>query len=390
MIQIRNLGKLAICAPFLLAMGCVGEALDEHDILALEDVQSTTQALGSSKPRVDISTWAGLTSMVADGNYRLTANINAAGQTWTPKYFSGTFDGNGKTISNLTINVSGDAAFFSTLNQAIVKNVKFTNLNVTGTWGAAGLATNANDSEVETVAIEGTIGGWYSAGGIFSHMNGGILKRSYAKGTVQNANYFAGGLVAVAAAGSIGRPTIERSYAQVTVTPNTTDPARSVTAGGVVGLADALDIHDIYAVGNVTGRGNVGGLVGQLTCNSTYSWLLYRGIYRGDVVDKSKSGGWAGTVGSWSNCSGRFVHLSWDSTLDPSTNYLSDTISLLAQRPGTTSQHRNPTTPYGGFFCVQPGNCPNDANFDSDTWDAGTSSQHHILKNMPGPNAQLR
>lgn len=381
--------KLALATPLVLALGCVGEAVDENDILALEDVQATQQALGSTKPRVDISTWAGLTGMVSDGNYRLTANINASGQTWTPKYFSGTFDGNGKTISNLTINVSGDAAFFSTLNQAIVKNVKFTNLNVTGTWFAAGLATSMNDSQVEQIAIEGTIGGWFSAGGIFSHMSGGSLTRSYAKGTVQSANYYAGGLAAVMSEGTLGRATIVQSYAQVTVNPDTSDPARTVIAGGIVGRASGVDIHDVYAVGNVTGRNYVGGLVGQLTCPSSSIWLLYKGIYRGDVVDKAKSG-WAGTVGAWSDCTARFTHLSWDSSLDPSTNYLSDTVSLLAQRPGTTSQHRSPTTPYGGFFCLQPGNCPNDNNFNTDMWDAGTSSQHHILKDMPGPNAQLR
>ncbi len=383
-------GKWAVSAPLFLALGCVGEAVDERDILALEDVQSTQQALGSSKPRVDISTWNGLTGMVADGNYRLTANINASGKTWTPKYFSGTFDGNGKTISNLTINVSGDAAFFSTLNQAIVKNVKFTNLNVTGTWLAAGLATTSYDSQVERVAIEGSIGGWYSAGGIFSHMSGGSLTRSYAKGTVHTANYFAGGLAAVMSQGSLGLATIVQSYAQVTVNPNTSDPARTVFAGGIVGFASGVDIHDIYAVGNVTGRNYVGGLVGQLTCSSPDDWLFYKGIYRGDVVDKAKSNGWAGTVGSWADCYARFTHLSWDSNLDPSTNYLSDAVSLLAQRPGTTSQHRSPTTPYGGFFCLQPNNCPNDNNFNTDYWDAGSSSQHHILKDMPGPNTQVR
>src|SRR6188508_3733 len=96
---------LALVALLLGGVGC-GSAESESEA---EPIGQSTHALGSSKPRVDISSWSGpngLTSMVSDGNYRLTADINASGQTWTPMQFTGTFDGNGRTISNLTINVA--------------------------------------------------------------------------------------------------------------------------------------------------------------------------------------------------------------------------------------------------------------------------------------------
>lgn len=392
------LSKLPLSAPLAFAIGCAAEAASEQDILALEDVQSTEQAASESTP---ISSWNALVNMGSTGTYHLTKDIEAQGKVWTPKDFSGSLDGQKFRIKNLTIN-SSNAGFFSYLNGAFVKDLRFTNLKVTGSWVAGGLAASSTDSQIEDVAIEGTVSGWYSAGGIISHMQGGRVTRSYFKGTVKDANYYAGGLVAVAsqgsAQGSTGHAIIDRSYAQgitensrlVLVAPNTSDPARTVITGGIAGLASAADIHDIYAVGDVTGRNYVGGLAGQLTCNGTHSWMLYKGIYRdGDVVDKGKNG-WAGTVGAWTDCSARFTHLSWDSNLDPSTNYLSDAVSLLAQRPGTTSQHRSATTPYGGFFCVNPAYCPNDGNFNTDMWDAGTASQHHILKDMPDSNAQLR
>jgi len=388
-------GRAAFLAPLYFSLGCAVEPLDvqEADLADAESLRDSQQALGSTKARVDVSTWNGLVAMAADGNYRLTADINASGKSWSPKYFSGTFDGNGKTISNLTINVSGDAGFFSFLNQAIVKNVKFTNLSVTGTWLAGGLASLSQDSQVERIAIEGTItaASGFSVGGIFSEMIGGSLLRSYAKGTAQSAQYYAGGLVGFASDSDLGLATIARSYAQVTVSANTSDANRTVNAGGIVGRGHGVDIHDVYAVGNVTGRNGVGGLVGYLDCQNDSSWLLYKGIYRGDVVDKNvTNGGWAGTMGGYDNCHGRLAHLFWDASLDPSTNWLNSAEALLAQIRGTTAELRAPTTPYGGIYCLRPDNCPTDGNFDASTWDAGTSSQHHVLVGMPGPNSQLR
>lgn len=388
-----QLGQAGLIMPFAFLFGCALEpGAEGSDFAHAEATRESEQALGSTKQPVDISNWNGLVAMVSDGNYRLTADINASGKTWTPNSFSGTFDGNDKTISNLTINVSGDAGFFRTLNQAIVRKVRFTNLKVTGTWFVGGLAGVAQDSQVERVSIEGTMTATdgFAVGGIFGSMAGGSLYRSYAKGTAQSALYFAGGLAGVAGTGaSLG--TISESYSQVTVSPNTSAAGRTVYAGGIAGYGVGVDIHDVYATGNVTGRGGSGGLVGYLGCNGSRAWLLYKGIYRGDVVDRNApSGGWAGTVGGYGDCTARFTHLSWDSTVDPSTNWLSNPVADLAQRPGTTTQHRAPTIAYGGFFCIQPNNCPNDNNFETSKWDAGTSSQHHILKNMPGPNVQIR
>jgi hypothetical protein len=51
-----------------------------------------------------------------------------------------------------------------------------------------------------------------------------------------------------------------------------------------------------------------------------------------------------------------------------------------------------PTAANGGIFCP-PGN-PNlpcgDSPITDPPWDFGTSSQNNILRNMPGPNVQIR
>ncbi|HEY6727952.1 MAG TPA: hypothetical protein VI197_28280, partial [Polyangiaceae bacterium] len=201
----RSKTGLALGTLLLGSVGCGAAGAEYEDGSDPEPIGQATQALGSSKPRVDISTWNGLTSMVSDGNYRLTANIDAAGKTWTPKNFTGTFDGNGRTISNLTINRDGDAGFFLSLNDAIVTNVKFTTLSVTGTWVIGGLAAWMEGSAVDRVVVEGTItaSNGFAVGGIFGELNGGTLHRSYSKGTVTSVQtstpagplLYAGGLV---------------------------------------------------------------------------------------------------------------------------------------------------------------------------------------------------
>ncbi len=389
----RSKTGLALGTLLLGSVGCGAAGAEYEDGSDPEPIGQATQALGSSKPRVDISTWNGLTSMVSDGNYRLTANIDAAGKTWTPKNFTGTFDGNGRTISNLTINRDGDAGFFLSLNDAIVTNVKFTTLSVTGTWVIGGLAAWMEGSAVDRVVVEGTItaSNGFAVGGIFGELNGGTLHRSYSKGTVTSVQtstpagplLYAGGLVGFLGMSGGERGSITESYAQTTVSPNTSVTSRTVYAGGLVGYSFAGNLNDVLAIGNVTGRGSVGGLVGFLDCNEFNAWLLYRGIYRGDVVDKNApSGGWAGTVGDYNDCTARWDRCLWDNQLDPSTNWH---VSPGQQNGASTEDLRENTIPWGGVYGGEF-----DAAFTDPPWSAGNADQHHTLRNMPGPNVPPR
>jgi hypothetical protein len=343
-------------------------------------------ALGSNESPVYIGNWTQLTQMTASGNYVLTANIDAAGKTWTPKVFNGTFDGGNHRISNLTLNVGsgGNAAFFDTLNNAIVRRVKFLNLNVTGTFFVGGLAAYSLDSNIELVAVEGTVSGPYgfAMGGIVGEMIGGNLTRSYFKGTVSGSRVYIGGLIGFLSNGAT-QGTVQRCYAQATVTADTSIPNQTVYTGGLVGNTFAGYVEDVYAVGNVTGRGVVGGLVGFLNCDSIQGFVINRGFYRGNVIDRNiggQSGGWAGAVGGFNNCGARFEKLFWDNNLDPSTNYI-----VNQGQTGASSQDlKAPTTADGGILAG------GDNNFSETEWNAGTSTQYHILRSMPGPNYQPR
>jgi hypothetical protein len=127
----------------------------------------------------------------------------------------------------------------------------------------------------------------------------------------------------------------------------------------------------------------VGGLVGFLNCDSIQGFVINRGFYRGNVIDRNiggQSGGWAGAVGGFNNCGARFEKLFWDNNLDPSTNYI-----VNQGQTGASSQDlKAPTTADGGILAG------GDNNFSETEWNAGTSTQYHILRSMPGPNYQPR
>jgi hypothetical protein len=371
--------RIAIAASLLGGFGC-GSA----------DFESET--IGQTAEAISIGDWNALVAMGTTGTYTLTENIDASGKTWTPKDFSGTFDGGGKTISNLTINRQSDAGFFKFLTGATVKNVKFVGLRVTG-FEAGGLAAYVYDSTLERIVVDGTItgNGWH-VGGIAGYMYGGKLTRSYAKGRVDGSpSYAIGGLVGGLYLGTDNRRgEISESYAQLTVEPNTSDPARKIHAGGIAGTSFAGHIHDVYFVGNVTGRGAVGGIVGSISGNSGNPWMLHRSISRGgDVTDKDKSG-WEGTVGTVSGPNNRFGLLFFDAQADPTTGANISYNEPLAHYGRTTNELKLPTTPAGGVFCPGgPGNC-GDGTFSDPPWNAGTSTEHHVLRSMPGPNTQPR
>jgi hypothetical protein len=336
-----------------------------------------------------ISNWGDLVTMPSTGNYTLTADINAAGQTWTSKDFSGTFDGGNHTISNLTLS----ASFFGFLSNATIKNVRFTNLRLTassGVNGYGGIARYAENSTIENCALEGNINvNTFAAGGLVGTMLGGRIFRSYAKGTLGGSVQYSGGLVGIAAENLGIRPSITESYAQMTVNPTSSDPSAIVTAGGIVGYGYATDIHDVYAVGNVSGRGAVGGIIGNQECVEDQTvFFLFKTIYRGQVLDRNRS--WAGGVGTFLYCTGsRMEQNFYDNSLDQSGGR----ANHHSIQGYSTTDLKRPTSVIGGVYCApdlaDPARC-GDNTWMSPPWTAGTSEQHHALRNMPGPNVQPR
>jgi hypothetical protein len=348
-----------------------------------EETSTVRAALGSTWPTpVAIGSLQALKTMDMGGNYFLSQDIDGQNSAWVPLGFTGTLDGRGRTIKNLRINDPNHraAAFFETTQEAIIKNIRFTGITVTGNNIAAGVSGVDSGSSFDQVAFQGSVNGANEAGGLVGRLLGGSITRSYMKGTVSGAASKIGGLVADCVGSVVG------SYAQATVTGNTA--GGSPTAGGIVGeLSDGGDVHDVYAVGNVKGRGHVGGLIGNASCSPNSGYYMYNGIYRGgDVVDANRSA-WSGAIGDFANCDvvGRLGLFWYDTTSDPSGTHNPDYVGNIG---ASSDALKAPTTANGGVYCQWgAGHCA-DNGFTDPPWNPGTNQQQHTLRGVLDVNSQ--
>ena len=232
-------------------------------------------------------------------HFKQTADINLnvapynEGEGWEPigndwYQFTGTFDGNGKIISKLTIKSTGSyVGLFGFADGSHIKNVKLEDVNVTGDYQVGGLVGDNKYGEITNSYATGAVTGTNYVGGLVGYNYWGTVTCSYATGAVDG-NYCVGGLVAYNDCGEI-----TNSYATGAV-------AGDLSVGGLVGLnfdySDGTEtITDSYASGDVTGTEGVGGLVGSnygSICSITNSYAT--GAVTGIGDDVADIGGLVG------------------------------------------------------------------------------------------------
>ena len=193
--------------------------------------------------------------------YKQTANITLSG-SFTPigdsaNRFTGTYDGDGKTITNLTVNRDNNyVGLFALIGTTgTVKNVSvsstvtqnFTNSNVGGIAGE-------NNGTIENCSFSGTVTGVTA-----SNQVGGIVGQN--NGTVKNS----------------------RSSAKVTGKDQ---------VGGIAGTNEGK-IETSYNTGNITGSQQVGGIAGTNVGSGKYIKNCYN---TGSVTSTAGSGSNAGGI----------------------------------------------------------------------------------------------
>ncbi|MBO9608213.1 MAG: S-layer homology domain-containing protein [Paenibacillaceae bacterium] len=144
-------------------------------------------------------------------HYQLGGNIDLAGPNWEPigewnaNPFKGNFDGNGYTISNLTIDTAGAGTsylgLFGYISSATIRNVGLVNVKITA----------ANGDEI---------------GGLVGYSENSIIEYSYATGSIAG-DQDVGGLVGSISFSTPG-DTVSFSYASVKATGTT-------GVGGLIG-----------------------------------------------------------------------------------------------------------------------------------------------------------
>ena len=201
--------------------------------------------------------------------YELMNDIDLIGYpNWQPigssdSPFKAIFEGNGYTISNLTINrgSSSDVGLFAKLDKAVVQNVNFENVNIIADSTVGTVAGTATASYFENIKLKSgsvTANNGASIGGLV-----GVFQ-NYATGYYQN-RYF-GRRVAYKLSNAA-----RNVHNRLNITANYTGSGIRKGVGGLVGASQASYI--IYSSSNATinvsaNISDVGGLVGSLTVNT--------------------------------------------------------------------------------------------------------------------------
>lgn len=239
-------------------------------------------------------------------HFKLTADIDIAGQTYTSAFiapdidsssdafqgtaFTGVFDGNGFSVSNFVLSTSAQNSFhfgfFGYLGgSGQIMNLKLKDVNVISkyNWFVSGLV-GQNHGEIFNCTVTGVVDGGIYVGGIVGK-NYGSLKDCLGVCTVSGHD-FGGGLV------GFNQGVITQCCAIGTV-------CSSYDAGGLVGGNYKGAFENCFSTGVVSGFRSVGGLAGSndfgeiLNCYSD-----------NDVYGNSNVGGFAGSdyYGIYNGC----------------------------------------------------------------------------------------
>lgn len=210
------------------------------------------------------------------------ASKNLGELSWVPigvgNAYTGTFDGSGKTISNLYIKTENQqAGLFGYTFQSTIKNLTFENANVTNTElytgilvGDAGYQTTLQNIKISTNKCQ-VIGGKDYTGGIAGKLDGNANNCvNYA--TVQGIKDVGGLFGYYDRAGN--SMTACANYGKVT--------ASSQNAGGLVGYFSGGTIQDCANYGAVTGTDRVAGMAGYVSAGKIQNVFSYGNVFATD------------------------------------------------------------------------------------------------------------
>lgn len=198
---------------------------------------------------------------------------NCTGLPCLPSYtFTGNFEGNNFTISDLYINSSKNyVGLFGDVNGSI-RNLGLINESVTTSSNVLGGIAGVLDGSLSDSYATGNVTGVWYVGGLvgISYANLSI-SNSYAAGNIRGTGDSVGGLI-----GNIqGTLSLSNSYSAENVT------GIHDYVGGLAGYFHNGTISNSFSSGNVTGSSFVGGLVGQLAAgyiNNSYWYNLSTGL----------------------------------------------------------------------------------------------------------------
>jgi hypothetical protein len=221
----------------------------------------------------------------------INCNVYSSGDGFDPigGIFTGTYNGNGSTISNLFINRSGSnrVGLFNRTNGANLENITLINVDITGSDEVGGLVGwSSSYSSVVNSSSSGSVTG--------SDRVGGLVGYSYSYSSVSN-SYSSGSVTGVGEVGglvgsSYWYSSVSNSYSSGSVTG-------SDDVGGLVGYSFYSSSSNSSFSGSVTGNNRVGGLVGWIRSSSS---SITNSFSSGSVTGTNSIGGLIGASDSTS------------------------------------------------------------------------------------------
>ncbi len=253
-------------------------------------------------------------SLVWTGHYIQTADIDATGSDTlnagkglipignSTNIFTGSYDGQGYTIHNLTINRPSQdyVGLFGYTYLDTISNIKIENCSVTGNNYTAGLIGYSGQTTIYNVGIvNSSMEGNDFTGGLAGYVTGsevsdivldnnsitgalavgGLLGYSYTSTNISDC--FSNGIVegderTGGLVGSHVNSAIEECY--VTGTVNGV-----LNTGGLTGLNHGASVFNCYSLVNITGNENTGGFTGYNSSSSTISYSYSAGVVAGNT-----------------------------------------------------------------------------------------------------------
>ncbi|OYU88940.1 MAG: hypothetical protein CFE29_15425 [Bradyrhizobiaceae bacterium PARB1] len=271
------------------------------------------------------------------GRYALAGGLDASGVTYTnaivagqqygTQQFSGTLEGLGHSVANLTIS-GGANSYIGLIGYltGMVRDIGVVGGSVEGYNNVGGLVGFSDGTVTQSYAT-GAASGVSLVGGLVGFILNSSLRatvtQSYATGTVSGSTAV-GGLVGINWGG-----TVTQSYATGAV-------SGSSAVGGLVGINSQGTITRSYATGAVSGSSAVGGLVG-----ANNGGTITQAYATGAVSGSTAVGGLAGD-----NVYGTITQSYWDTqTSGSGVGIGSDNYGQSGNVTGlTTAQMNNPTT----------------------------------------------
>ena len=325
--QLDGSGYRADAKAIKIDVGCPADGCRGYELTTDLDF-TVDSSLGNWQP-------VGTLAMEADGTVDCAQSRSMC--------FTGILEGNGHTISNLSIDNAGQdnvALFVALSADAQIKNLSLANVNIRGQSSVGGLVVY-NAGLIANTNMNGTVVGNDNVGALVVH-NAGTLLNSYAVGVVSG-HRGVGGLAARNEMGGL----IANSYAL-----NRVSGHRGV--GGLVGFNFGT-IKNTYASGHAEGHRDVGGLVGINENSITDSYASARVI--------ATVAGDNGLVGS---NDGSVMNSYWDMEVSGVQGFAAEHAKTTDQLRQGISQLLDPAQVYYGWNVAD--------------WHFGNAEQYPILK----------